>query len=132
MSAPRSRRALPRPIVEGVVVFAVQLVAVVFATWPLGRQLATHAPGNLGDPLLNAYLLGWGGHAVVGNPLDLFGATMYDPERLTLAYTENLLGISLPFAPLLWLTDNALLVLNVALLSAAALLFLISHEYLDS
>lgn len=120
MSATISRRALPRAVVEGVGVFVAQLVAVVFATWPLGRHLATHVPGNLGDPLLNAYLVGWGGHSIVRDPLDVFGATMFDPERLTLAYTENLLGVSVPFAPLLWITDNALLVLNVALLTAAA------------
>lgn len=117
----RALKWAPPRFVEGAGVFAAQLLAVVAATWPLGRLLATHAPGNLGDPLLNAYLLGWGGHAIVRDPLDVFGATMFDPERLTLAYTENLLGLSLPFAPLLWLTDNALLVLNVALLTAAAL-----------
>jgi hypothetical protein len=116
-----------RPVVEGVGVFVALLGAVVFATWPLGRHLATHAPGNLGDPLLNAYLVGWGAHAALGNPLDLFGATMFDPERLTLAYTENLLGISLPFAPLFWITGNALLVLNLALLTAAAVAGLGAH-----
>lgn len=108
-------------VVEGVVVFAVQLVAVVFATWPLARFAATHAPMNHGDPLLNAYVVGWGGHAVVGNPLDLFHATLFDPVALSLALLENMLGLSLPLAPLLWVTDNALLVTNIGLLVYPAL-----------
>lgn len=115
------QRLLPSTALEGMAVFVVQLVAVVFATWPLAGRAATHVPMNLGDPLLNAYVVGWGGHAVLGNPLHLFHATLFDPVSLSLALLENMLGLSLPLAPLFWVTDNALLVTNVGLLVYPAL-----------
>lgn len=93
-----------------------QLVAMVLATWPLARWAAVRVPGDLGDPLLNAYLMGWGPHAVVHHPLNIFHATLFDPEQHSLALVENMLGLSLPLAPLFWVTGNALLVANVALL----------------
>ncbi|HEX2039285.1 MAG TPA: hypothetical protein VHF47_06070 [Acidimicrobiales bacterium] len=109
---PRSLRA---SLLEGLVVFLSQLTAMVLATWPLVGRASTHAPMDLGDPLLNAYVVGWGGHAALGNPLRIFDATLYDPENLSLALLENMLGMSLPLAPLYWATDNALLVANLGL-----------------
>ncbi len=114
-SSPRWRFA------EALGVFSVQLCAIAYATWPLVGRLTTHVPLNLGDPMLNAYLFGWGGHAIVRNPLRIFDATMFDPEPWSLAFLENMLGFSAPLAPLLWLTDDALLVTNVALLVYPAL-----------
>lgn len=98
-----------------------QLVAMVMATWPLARWAAVRAPGDLGDPLLNAYLMGWGPHAVVHHPLQIFHATLFDPEQHSLALVENMLGLSLPMAPLFWVTGNSLLVANIALLVYPAL-----------
>ena len=118
---PRLARRPPAWLTEGVGVFLSQLVAIVFATWPLARHAATHAPTNLGDPLLNAYVVGWGAHGIVRDPLHVFHATLFDPESLSLALLENMLGLSLPLAPLSWLTDNALLVTNVALFVYPAL-----------
>lgn len=91
--------------------------ATVAATWPLSLHLATWAPGS-GDPLEVTWIFGWGAHAVRDNPLSLlngsiFNANIFYPEPLTLAYTENFLGLSMPAAPLVWLTSNPLLVYNL-------------------
>jgi len=47
-------------------------------------------------------------HAFTSQPLAIFDANIYYPERLTLAYSENLIGTALFAAPLLWLTHMAL------------------------
>src|SRR5205807_2131791 len=62
----------------------------------------------------------WGAHAVVHQPLHLFDANMFSPERGTLALSENHLGVSLPLAPIFWVTHNALLLLNVEILLVLA------------
>ena len=109
------RRAAPHLAV------AVWMVLVaVYATWPLAAQAGTEVAGNLGDPLEIAWRLAWGAHAVVHQPLHLFDANMFSPERLTLALSENHLGVSLPLAPIFWVTGNALLLLNVEILLVLA------------
>lgn len=96
------------------------LLVAVYATWPLAAHAGTHVAGNLGDPLEIAWRFAWGAHAVVHQPLHLFDANMFHPEPLTLAYSENHLGVSLPVAPVFWLTGNALLTLNLEILLVLA------------
>ncbi|MGH3116855.1 MAG: hypothetical protein ACRDQ2_07020 [Gaiellales bacterium] len=91
-----------------------------FATWPLAAHAGTHVIGNLGDPLEAAWRLAWGAHAVLRAPLHLFDANIFHPEPLTLAYSENHLGVSVPLAPVFWITGNALLSYNLAILAALA------------
>lgn len=100
--------------------FAWCLVVAVYATWPLAAHAGTHVAGNLGDPLEIAWRFAWAAHAVVHQPLHLFDANMFHPEPLTLAYSENHLGVSLPVAPVFWLTGNALLTLNIEILLVLA------------
>ena len=90
-----------------------------FLTWPLATKLGSSVPQDLGDPLENAWILAWGGHAIREQPLALFHANIFHPQRYTLAFAENMLGISVPLAPLFWLTGNALLVTNVAALAVS-------------
>jgi hypothetical protein len=101
-------------------VFAWLLAAAIYATWPLAADAATRVAGNLGDPLEIAWRFAWAAHAVVHEPLRMFHANMGYPEPYTLAYSENHLGVSLPLAPLFWLTGNALLSLNVEILLVLA------------
>lgn len=96
------------------------LAVAVYGTWPLARYAGTHVAGNLGDTLEVAWQFAWGAHAIVEQPLALFDANIFHPEKLTFAYSENQLGVSLPLAPLFWLTGNALLVLNVEILLVLA------------
>jgi len=73
------------------------------------------------DPLLNTWILAWGAHAVVTNPLDVFDANAFYPRRNTLAYSDHMLG-NLPLAaPVFWLSGNPVLAYNVLLLLSFAL-----------
>mgnify|MGYP006202309969 CR=1 FL=1 len=61
------------------------------------------------DNHLFIWTLAWNTHALTSDPLGVFDANIYYPQRLTLAYSENLLG-STPFAaPVIWLTGNPVL-----------------------
>ncbi|HET9444230.1 MAG TPA: hypothetical protein VFO65_12950 [Acidimicrobiales bacterium] len=109
--APARRWAALRA--EAAVVAGFVAVAV-FATWPLGARLATDVPYHIGDALENAWIFGWGGHAVADRPFSLFHGNVYHPSGFSLAFAENMLGLSVPLAPLFWLTGNAVLSVNVA------------------
>ena len=45
--------------VEPILVIAVFLALSIAATYPLIRHLGNSLPGDLGDPLLGAWILGW-------------------------------------------------------------------------
>ncbi|MGH9040932.1 MAG: hypothetical protein ACRDZ3_11940, partial [Acidimicrobiia bacterium] len=109
-----------RPLLAHLAAFAWCLLVAAYATWPLAAHAPTHVVGNLGDPLEIAWRFAWAAHAIVHQPLHLFDANMFHPEPLTLAYSENHLGVSLPLAPVFWLTGNALLTLNLEILLVLA------------
>jgi len=98
----------------GFVVLALALNA------PLLPRLADALPGNLGDPMLNAWILGWVSDALVSHPWDLWDAPIFHPHHNTLAYSEHLLGVAAFVAPVYWLTGNAILTYNVAFLAGYA------------
>lgn len=102
------------PVLAELPVAAFFIVAAIYATWPIGRHLATGVTGTLTDPLENAWVLGWEAHALLHQPLRMFSANIFAPQQITLAYTENLLGLSVFLAPIFWITHNALLEVNVA------------------
>ena len=83
-------------------------------------HLADALPGNLGDPMLNALILGWVSEAMVSHPWDLWDAPIFHPHPNTLAYSEHLLGVAAFVAPIYWLTGNAVLTYNVAFLAGYA------------
>jgi hypothetical protein len=67
------------------------------------------------------WTLGWDAHAFVHQPLHIFDANIYYPNRLTLAYSENQIGSALFAAPILWLTGNPVLAMNLVALLGCAL-----------
>jgi hypothetical protein len=84
-------------------------------------RLTNALPGNAGDPMLNAWILGWVSDAIVAHPWDLWDAPIFHPHPNTLAYSEHLLGVAIFVAPVYWLTGNAVLTYNVAFLAGYAL-----------
>lgn len=74
-------------------------------------------PFDLGDPLFTSWLLAWGGEGL-RHPLQLFNAPMFYPDPLTLMFSENLLGIAVPLAPVWYATKNAVLLNNLALMGS--------------
>jgi hypothetical protein len=62
-------------------------------SWPLAAHLDSHIPEiGLGDPLLQAWQVAWGGHALVHQPLSFFQANTFWPSRDSLAFSDALLG----------------------------------------
>jgi hypothetical protein len=92
-----------------------------WVTWPLARHLDEALPGDLGDPLLNTWILGWVADRMTHGLTGLWNAPIFFPYRHTLAFSEHLLGIGVPMAPIAWLTGRPFVVYNVAFIASFAL-----------
>jgi hypothetical protein len=96
-------------------------------TWPLAAGLARDVPGDLGDSLLNMWILGWGAEnlprVLVGDmtPGQVANANIFHPEPLALALSENLFGQVLQILPAYYLTGNLILCYNLLFLSTFVL-----------
>lgn len=84
--------------------------------YPLTLHPASMLMMDAPDTHLFMWTLGWDAHAFLHQPLSIFDANIYFPQRLTLAYSENLIGSAFIAAPVLWLTGNPVLALNVVVL----------------
>jgi hypothetical protein len=119
-----------------IAVFAGFLVLSLFSTWPLVRHLGSALPGNLGDPLLNAWILGWDADRLWHGLRGVWDAPILFPNLRTLAFSEHLFGIAIPLAPLVWLTGNPLVAYNAAFILsyvlAAVGMFLLARLITES
>ena len=90
-------------------------------TAPLSLHPATRVVNDTPDTHLFLWTLAWNTHAFVAAPLSIFDTNIYAPYQNTLAYSENLIGVSLIAAPVIWLTGNIVLALNVVVLTITVL-----------
>jgi len=88
----------------------------IIATYPLGLYLASAVPSDIGDPLLNTWILSWDIHALLTNPVHLFQANLFFPLPNTLAYSEHLIGTALMGVPILLLTGEPVIAYNFGFL----------------
>lgn len=86
----------PRRLVEAAAATAAGLALAVYFTWPAVLHPSATIPGDLGDPLYQAWQLSWGGHALLHDPLHVWNANILYPLTNTLAFSDSLLG----YAPL--------------------------------
>jgi hypothetical protein len=97
--------------------------------------LGSALPLNLGDPLLNAWIIGWDADRLRHGLAGLWNAPILYPSTLTLAFSEHLLGLAIPVAPVVWITHNPILAHNVVFLLtyllAAAGMFLLARFITD-
>lgn len=77
--------------------------------WRIGTDI------QYGDAVLTAYILAWDDHALLHQPLGIFNASFFYPHPNTLAYTENLIGISVLALPFWLLAHNPAFSYNVLL-----------------
>ena len=84
-------------------------------------------PGDLGDSLLNMWILGWGAEHVprlltgsIGWS-EFWNANIFHPDPLALALSEHLFGQVLQILPVYWLTGNIILCYNLLFISTFAL-----------
>lgn len=85
-------------------------------THPLIFNLAASVPNDIGDPLLNTWILAWDNHALLTNPLNLFNANIFYPLPNTLAYSEHLFSTALLALPLQVFTAEPVATYNLSLL----------------
>jgi hypothetical protein len=92
------------------------LTTIMAAPWSLhpASRVLLDAP----DTHVFLWTLGWDAHAFLNQPFSIFDANIYHPLPNTLAYSENLIGSAFIAAPIIWMTGNTVLAMNlVALLS---------------
>ena len=112
-STARRRRGL------AVVLFFLALTLVF--SWPLPARMTTHLLARDPDIDLLMWALGWNAHAFLHQPFALFDANIFYPAKYALAYSENMIGSAVLTAPLIWLTGDLLLTMNVVQLSSVLL-----------
>lgn len=94
-------------------------VLVAAMTWPQVRHL-DWVP-DVGDPLFSIWRISWVNHQIWRDPLNLFEANIFHPERLTLTYSDPVLLPALIVAPFFWLGVHKVLIYNVLFLSGFVL-----------
>lgn len=97
------------------------VVTTLATTYPLIAKATYAIPGGLGDPALVTFLLAWDADRLAHGLRGLWDPPFLYPHRHTLAYAEHMLGVAIFTAPLQWLTQNAVLVYNVAFVGSYAL-----------
>jgi hypothetical protein len=102
------------------VLFAFYLIVAIALTWPLAARLPT-AVSDLGDPLLNAWIIDWDCYALTRRPLHLFDAPIFYPAKFPLAFSEHLVGIAILCLPFYAAGLGAVTTYNIALLFGFAL-----------
>jgi len=90
-------------------------------TWPLALAPGRWSRNDNADTVLNEWTLAWVAHQLPRNPLHLFDANIFFPERHTLAFSETLLVQSVMAAPLLYLGASPVLAYNLVLMAGFAL-----------
>jgi len=83
-------------------------------TWPVAAGLARDVPSDLGDPLLNAWILAWDATHLGQR---WWNANIFHPHPLALAYSEHLLPQAIQILPFYAATKNPILCYNLLFLS---------------
>lgn len=90
-------------------------------TWPLATNPAHLSRIDNGDAMLNIWAVAWVAHQLPRDPLHLFNANIFYPERLTLAYSEAMLVQGLLATPIIAAGGSPVLAFNLVLLAGFAL-----------
>src|SRR5258708_38419065 len=93
----------------------------VLLAYPLSMRPGSTVMSRGPDTDLFVWMLAWDTHAFTHQPLSIFDANIYYPQRHTLAYSENLIGSAFFGAPVIWLTGNPALAMNLVALGSAVL-----------
>lgn len=99
----------------------------VVMTWPIARDLTHGIPADLGDSLLNMWIMAWVADGVVAMAHgamsfgDLWNANIFHPSTLTLTLSEHLVPLALQGAPVYLATGNIVLAYDLVFLATFAL-----------
>ena len=103
-----------------IVTFVFAALTVVMAL-PFSLSPGTLVVADLPDTHLYVWTLAWDAYAFLHQPLHIFDANIYYPYANTLAYSENLIGSAFFAAPIIWLTGNMVLAMNLTALLTCVL-----------
>ena len=119
------RRAVRRVAPWMLALSAYATLAVV-VTWPLLFRLTSAVPHDIGDPLLNTWLLWWNAHVL---PLTArwWDAPVFTPLGGALSLSEHLLGLSVIATPLQWLGAAPITAYNAVFLTSFPLCAIAAH-----
>ncbi|HEX2145730.1 MAG TPA: hypothetical protein VHG10_14615 [Glycomyces sp.] len=105
------------------------ILLAVAMTWPLVKDLDDVIPHDIGDPLLQAYTLGWIAHALRGDLGAIWDTNSFWPLTDAYLYTDTLLGYA-PAAAFATDTASTIVVYNVLYIGTFALAFLGAYALL--
>jgi hypothetical protein len=126
-SAGAGAAAVPRG--PGALVATLVYTALAIAwTWPLVTGLTRDLPWDLGDPLLNCWILAWHFHQAgrvlrgdVGGLADWWHPNIFHPTRYALGHSELLIGQAVLGAPVYAASGNIVLTYNLVFLASFVL-----------
>ena len=109
----------------------VYVALTVVLTWPLVVQLPVVLANDLGDPVLNTWIIWWNAHAV---PLTArwWDGPMFWPSSGSLAFSETLIGLMPITTPIQWLGGSPSTAYNVAFFLTFPLSALATHALVVS
>ncbi len=99
----------------------------VLMTWPIAGGLSRDIPADLGDSLLNMWIMAWDAEAFVAMAsgtmsfADFWNGNIFHPAPLTLTFSEHLIPQALQGLPFYVATGNIVLAYNVVFLATFAL-----------
>jgi hypothetical protein len=96
-----------------IIVSAAYAVLTFLMALPFSLHPGSQVVADLPDTHLYIWTLAWDAHAFLHQPLAIFDANIYYPFANTLAYSENLIGSAFLAAPIIWLTGNMVLAMNL-------------------
>jgi hypothetical protein len=97
--------------------FASVGIALALAILLHDQLLHMYSVPDFGDPLFSMWRIGWVAHQIVTDPVHLFDANIFYPERLTLTLSDPMILPALTAAPLLALGVHPVLAYNLLFLS---------------
>lgn len=119
--AMRARSLLRPPWARHLVALVFFGVMAVAHTWPLASAPAALSRHDNGDALLNEWTVAWVAHQLPRDPLHLFDANIFYPERNTLAFSEHLFVQGVLAMPLFWAGLSSTVVHNLLMIIGLAL-----------
>lgn len=111
------RRLFSPAVVAATTLYAALTVVL---TWPLILHPGSLVPNDLGDPLLNTWIMSWNARVMPLTSAWWNGAQFFPVAGAT-AFSEHLLGLSVISTPVILLTGNSLLAYNLAFFASFVL-----------
>ncbi len=103
------------------VAFAIFVLLAATHTWPLARNPAHLSRNDNGDALLNTWAIAWVAHQLPRDPVHLFDANIFYPDRYTLGYSEAMILQGAMAMPVIAAGGSPVLAYNLVLLAGFAL-----------